>query len=230
MYTEHIHDDLMKRWRVRFSQQLGHNVGFFNVDGIVDTQHWNDAPVKVMILNRETNAIEPPDYTNGLYSIPDAIQRSSRGKTGWTRGNTLRVSGQWAYGILNHQGGTYPLHKEAKRNAFIAPLSIAYVNLRKTNGGAVANLKVLERDTAHYADLLKEQIELINPDVVICGRTLGYIRKFIFGDEMVCLGERLYKLGTTLFIAHFHPSARKKHAEMYQRIMDDYTRYKHLSN
>jgi hypothetical protein len=230
MDIKHKHDDLMNRWRVRFSEQLGHNEGLFNVDGIVDMEHWNKAPVKVMILNRETNNIEPSVYKNGIYSIPDAIQRSSRGKTGWTRGNTLRVSGQWAYGILNHQGGSYPQHTEAKRNAFVAPLSIAYVNLRKTNGGSVANLKILERDTAHYADLLKEQIELINPDVVICGRTLGYIKKYIFGNELEFLDERLYKLGTTLFIAHFHPSARKKHAEMYQRIMDDYTRYKHPIN
>lgn len=226
------HAELMQRWRERQAQQLGHSKGQFNEDGIVDYEKWQTAPVKVMIANRETNGIDANLYekNGGMYCIPDAIERSSRGKTGWTRGNTLRVSGQWTYGIQHHSGDTYPEHKEAKKHAFLAPLSAAYINIRKTNGGAVANMKVLHRDTEHYADLLKEQIALINPDVVICGRTLGFLREWVYGEEMAQLDERIYRVGSTVFFAHWHPSARKKHHEMYYRLMDDYTRHKQITD
>lgn len=223
-----LHDDLMRRWKARLTEQAEKNHVYFNKDGIVDLDKWHAAPVKVMVLNRETNGIGTDLYIDGTYDIVDAIQRSSKGKTGWTRGNTLRVSGQWAYGLLNHDNHHYPEHKEAKKHAFTAPLAIAYVNLRKTNGGAVANLKVLHQDAERYADLIKEQLTIINPDVVICGRTLGILRERVYGDEMVKLDERTYQVGNTAFFAHWHPSARKKHNEMYSRLMEDYARYKSM--
>jgi len=129
---------------------------------------------------------------------------------------------------LNHINNQYPEHKEAKKHAFTAPLSIAYVNLRKTNGGAVANMKVLHQDAELYADLFKEQMEIVKPDVVICGRTLGIIKECVYGNRMTKLDERIYQVGKTAFFAHWHPSARKKHQEMYSRLMEDYTRYKNF--
>jgi len=52
------HDDLMQRWKARLTEQAGKMPVYFNKDGIIDLEKWNAAPVKVMVLNRETNGKE----------------------------------------------------------------------------------------------------------------------------------------------------------------------------
>jgi len=67
-------------------------------------------------------------------------------------------------------------------------------------------------------DFLKEEFELINPDIVVCGNTGDYYGDIIYGEDS---SEALindskcycYKHGNRLVIEFYHPSTRSEERE-----------------
>ena len=101
---------------------------------------------------------------------------------------------------------------EEKKLAELAFKSTAVINVRKFPGGIQHDGNELSQAYKEFNDLLLDQIELINPDVIICGNTLQLfedkldfrkgIRKPIEGiknHHYFCLPNRLY-------INLYHPS------------------------
>lgn len=82
---------------------------------------------------------------------------------------TWRQAGVWAYSIIN---GFKP-YSVLKKNTFVARRlqCIGMTNLKKTGGGATANRSKISQSAKADVGLWKRELEIMNPDLVICGGT-----------------------------------------------------------
>lgn len=207
------HDTLLDVWENNFPTDKWH----FNRDGIISPEHWNNADVKVLFILKETNGAKQ--------NVVSAITRAlTARKSGWWKGKVLRRVGRWAYGLINYSGEV-PAFKEAKMYGKEASWSIAYVNMRKTAGGARTNKKSFDTHVKEYAPYIRRQVELIKPNIVVLGGTFGPFKKHVFPNlEHVC--SRIHRHNSILFINAYHPAAIFKSAGIYHQVLDSYHNYK----
>ena len=141
---------LMTEWQTRWAQSA-----CFNADGVVDYERWSALPdgKHIVVLLKETN---------GLHGSLVEFLYHGGSKTYYRTWNNVA---RWANMILN---GTYwefvpkSLLDDMVRN-------IAVVNLKKCPGGAIASSKAVRQAARQDADLLKCQIQLYEPDIILTG-------------------------------------------------------------
>ena len=145
---------LMAEWRIRWHEKHA-AYQWFNEDGIVDYQRWAALPSgrHILVLLKETN---------GLTSNPADFLRSGGSKTYWRTWNNVA---RWTNLMLN---GNY-WQKVSKAQLDDMVRNIAAVNLKKYAGGARANRKEVIAAASEDIDLLKRQISLYEPDIILTG-------------------------------------------------------------
>lgn len=173
--------------------------------------------MKVLFILKETNKAKQ--------NVVDAIRRALVTKSsGWWRGKVLRRVGIWAYGLINYSGEV-PNFKDAKSYGKDATWNIAYVNMRKTAGGARTNKKSFNAHVKEYAPYIRRQIELIKPDIIVLGGTFKVVKNHIFPElEHVC--KRIHRHEDIIFIDTYHPAAITKSEGLYYQVLDSYHNYK----
>ena len=139
---------LMVAWCARWQEQYSS----FNEDGIVDYERWAALPdgKHILVLLKETNGLQG--------SLVKCLRHGGNGKT-WN--NVVR----WAKMALD---GVY-LENVSQNDSQNIIRNIAVMNLKKYAGGSRANAKEIERVAHQDADLLRRQIELYEPDILLTG-------------------------------------------------------------
>lgn len=203
------HDALLARWAAEVQARMPDAT--FAFDGIVSLEHWASAPRKVLFVLRETNDFPGSD-------VRAAIRRSAEKRTGWRRRFVLRRVGRWAHGLLNYNGEAPPL-AEAIAAQFTAPLSVAYMNLKKTTGGAAINPVEMEDWVKSYADHIRQQIESVAPDLVVLCGTYKLLRAHVFPNIQRVAHRAHVAQGLPLINAN-HPAARKGNQYLYSQVLD----------
>lgn len=207
------HDSLLDAWEKKFAVDKWH----FNRDGIISNEHWIKSEVKILFVLKETNKAKQ----NVVTAITNAL---SSKKSGWWRGKVLRRVGRWAYGLASYSGEV-PSFDNAKAFGTEATWGVAYMNMRKTAGGARTKKKLFDSHVRNYAPYIRRQIELIEPDVVVLGGTFNSVKKHIFPQmEHVC--KRIHKHQDIIFINAFHPAAVVRSSDIYHQVLDSYHNYR----
>lgn len=164
---------LMTDWHIRWHEKHA-NYQWFNADGIVDYERWAALPdgKRILVLLKETN---------GLQGSLTEFLRHGGNQTYWRSWNNVA---RWANLILN---GTYwKFVSRPELNDMIR--NIAVVNLKKYAGGARANRKEVFDESLKDADLLKRQIMLYEPDIILTGGwglVSNFLHDTIFQDTAV---------------------------------------------
>jgi hypothetical protein len=95
---------------------------------------------------------------------------------------------------------------EAKLNSNVLD-SIAYVNVKKQCDNLT---KSNDRDILNYgyrdADLLREQIEMINPDVIFCSSTTFKVYNHLYPADINSVNHICHKHHNRLVLNFYHPS------------------------
>lgn len=197
-------NELFKKWEEIFSQDKSS----FRHDGVINEEYWNKAPKKVLFLCKEPN---------------DPKQNSGDYRKYWNRDKIThkfsRQLGQWAYGILND----FPPHLEAKKEANMKKglRSIAFMNVKKSGGKGTADEKKLLQHARKHKALIQEQIEIINPEILV-----GSFSKSYKLWSNVCPGYQESKKWTQYgiwvaswkgikIVDFYHPSNRYPHVMNY---------------
>lgn len=209
------HDALLARWAAEIQARMPDAT--FAFDGIVSLEHWASAPRKVLFVLRETNDFPGSD-------VRAAIRRSAEKRTGWRRRFVLRRVGRWAHGLLNYNGEAPPL-AEAIAAQFTAPLSVAYMNLKKTTGGAAINAGEMEDWVKTYAEHIRLQIAAIEPDLVVLGGTYRLLRKHVY-PNLFRVAHRAHVAHGLPFINASHPAARLSNQHLYAQVVDTFRQAK----
>lgn len=205
--------DLFSRWRASNTDYQDH----FVEDGIIDPAKWIQTGTRILFILRETNR-----YRSSMAALIHKACTTHPSSKLWDR-PTFHNVGRWAHGILHTTEESSPSFDVAHKNRKTALLACAFMNLKKTTGGARATAAV-EHATLRDAIFLREQIELINPQVVVCGGTYRAIKQHLY-PAIRGVAPRMHEVGGRLFINANHPSYLKKTAEMYDDVVGSYQRY-----
>ena len=203
--------------------------GYDVKDGILDNECWEKSKLKILYLLKEAND-DFVDIRNTHIDI-----RHGNSKTFWWNVVFWKHALTAAFENPENLDSSLPDKsniEEVKNNNYLLK-DIAYVNIKKRN----FNLPTSENvDISNYAksdkELLRQQIDLINPNVVLCcGITHQFLRYKMFyeNDILEQLGEYCYKHKNRLVIDFYHPACRKGYAT-YSLLYNDLAKNRVLNN
>lgn len=206
---------LFDEWRSHVALEAGH----FVEDGIVCKESWSTAKRKVLFLLKEPNG-----YDGRHGSLNDLLRKAASPNSTskmWDR-PTFHNIGRWAYGLLNYSGQV-PSYEEANRAYRTAVLECAYINIKKSSGGARATKKI-EVHAAKYAEFLRCQVDIIGPDIVVCGGTYTILKEHVY-PSMSKVSSRIHRVEDRIFINAFHPGCRTKREDVYDQVLSSFHQF-----
>jgi hypothetical protein len=175
----------------------------FVCGGVVDEHMFETAEVKVMMLLKEVNDPEQRDDWSLVDLINDQI-RNQHFLPIWRR------VGEWSFGL--EQG--FPSYRSIvghmdTANITSGLLNIATTNLKKSGGSGESDYEMIKKHALAEVELWTKEIEMIQPDVVICGGTFSIVREILGFDYQVCGSGACYgKALNTIFVDFYHPQYR----------------------
>lgn len=202
---------LLQEWQEYERKRLGNEFEYFINDGFIDKKTWdNQKGVKICYFLKEAYTKDydenkdSPDCT--LNWIRQCIQNDGP-KRMWKK---VAI---WTHAIKQAELLETPIYncKEIEENYKEITCEIAFVNIKKSNGeshSCFEELMALVNDT-QTAEFLKKELEIINPDVIICGNTFSCLQK-ILGDEITgeSSNEKYFAFWKDkIVINYYHPAA-----------------------
>lgn len=186
-------NELFSDWKNKYN----HKGKLFITDGIIDENHWVNSTVKVLFLLKEAYDSKKVE---GSWDLSTLIRRKK------VSGRTFKPMAQWAYGVqgLLRSNEILPFQGDGAA-VELALLSSAVVNLKKSGGKNKSSSKNLSAYVDEDWDLISKQIEIISPQIVICGNTWSLISKKIPYKK---ISDRAYLSGDVIYINYWHPSNR----------------------
>lgn len=150
------------------------------MDGIVNPQIWFKQKVRPLFLLKEAHG------GNDDWSLLEQLMPIER-KNEKTCGSTWRKVTQWTYGLLGTDTASIPKFDESKipelkyGNEMLK--RIAVVNVKKTAGKSNSDMNEINEFAKRDRVELKQQIELYDPTVIICGYTMSSLNIIMIGNE-----------------------------------------------
>ncbi|MFZ5827168.1 MAG: hypothetical protein ACOY94_22965 [Bacillota bacterium] len=197
------HEALLGRWR-----QLPKHAGkVFIADGIIDPARWERAPRRVLLLLKEAYSTEQ-----------EAFYLRAWLRENGPRYNIWRNVAKWAYALQNWTETNHPSAPEDLQILTEALLSVAVVNIKKSDGQTQSRQEDLMDYAMADGEYLHRQIELINPDLILCGSTLAYVLH-VWKDESFRSGHpQVWKVAGRPVIEFWHPAVHWPHSLLYHAL------------
>lgn len=214
-------EELFQRWRTE------RGYGRFIKDGVFDEGTWRRQTVRLTFILKEANwPGGDGDLRWNLVHEPDPRN--------WRTWNNVA---RWTKALL--EGGAYPGRVSAEERVEWLK-RVSFLNLKKVGGGPVNDVKALWSFAHNDAELIREQLSLYGPDIIVCcGRntTAKFFREEILQREDLPGGARpVLDRGSwfytrlsererlTAVVPFVHPQTRRSgHAlwkELYEQLLE----------
>ena len=197
-------DELLEKWRDREH----HRNHLFISDGVVDSEAWGKTTHKVLFVLKEAY---DEKRTEGTWDLSTLIRRRK------VSGRTLKPMAQWAYGVqqvLKHQ--RISEFREKGQEVEKALMSSAVLNLKKSGGANKSSYKNLQNYVEKDWDLIARQIEIIRPDIVICGKTWSLLSNMI--EEKSRVSDQVARVNGIPYVSFWHPANRASNKMCYYSL------------
>lgn len=194
-----------------------HKDNLFISDGILNEGLWQQSPLKVLFLMKE--AYESSDDITEDWALNDYLNKplSVLGKPMWW------TMAQWLDGLehLVRHGEVKPFNEGYRHDSNLDTLfkSSAIINIKKSAGKSSSDKDDLLSYVESDWTLLWQQIELINPDLIICGHTFPLIENPLKEIGLSKKGEWLYQAGGFYFVDFWHPSNQWPYKVKYYSLL-----------
>lgn len=209
-------DKLLKEWK---NTSL-HNDKVFISDGIIDLNKWGKKKKILLILKEAYGSDED-------WSLTETIKDEWKGpkyKVWWT------VS-YWLYLLNKTTKDFVPLfpNKEEEAQCIDYLLSSAVLNIKKSNGRSYSEIEDLKKYVESDKDFILKQIEIINPDIILCGNTGQFLFPTVFGEpNKIENTDWHYRWKNRMIIDYWHPANQYPDelcyyalGQLYQRILTE---------
>ncbi|GHV35530.1 hypothetical protein FACS1894178_5290 [Bacteroidia bacterium] len=200
-------DRFEKAVELPFNAELGEQMQYVR-DGILNVEAYLSASVKILYILKDVNSRgnDLSDMRKALVKLNE--KDKNRIDDGW--GNTWRPIAYATYGIFEKMNFQEICDNIGDINGNAAEIlkyipNIAHINVKKYAGVETANDTEIQNFYNKYKPLLHEQIELINPDVLIFCGTFKYFDADYFAKKEE-IQENIYKYQDKLLIATRHPN------------------------
>lgn len=185
------------------------------IDGIVDFGQYQTCDLKILWILKEVNSVDDIDE----WDLRDAISNLKTEKgivKGW--GSTFNPIVYTTYGILNNKERKEINNINSNPEIIDVLQKIAYVNIKKIPGGSVVKHLELEMAYDEQKEILKEQISLYNPNIIICGGTFEIIKddlNYKKLDKKHNYPINIFQSQKRIIIDAYHPNNRTVKQEIY---------------
>lgn len=102
---------------------------------------------------------------------------------------------------------------------------IAVVNIRKSVGSGNCSNKKIKTAVEEYYALIKEEIDIIKPSIVVCGGIFDFIKNNYQSEiKHLVNGARYFIYNNCIYLEYYHPGARfgyEKHFNVFKRTYDE---------
>jgi hypothetical protein len=179
-------------------------------DGIVDLDEYISSDMKAMWILKEVNGNgETSDGSWDLRFQLSDLKTDNGVLSGWAK--TFNPIIYTTYGILNDKKWNEIPDTKQEPEIIDVLKKIAYINIKKTAGTSVASRKELVSFHIEYKEIIKKQIEVYNPNVIICGSTFSIIK-----DDLDLTNHKfkemdyihIYSNENRIIIDAYHPNNR----------------------
>lgn len=182
-------------------------------DGIVDENEYLSSKYKILYVMKEVNSSEAWDLRKFLYDggRPQTWDNIAR----WTQG-ILNIHTEYSWDELSK-------NNEKRRKIYLK--KIGSINLKKTGGGYTSKIKEISKAARENKAIIKNQIEIYKPDIIICCGTAGYFVNSIYDSKeikwsMTQRGVEYIKYKEKTILSFAHPEARIRDAYLHYVLVD----------
>ena len=205
----------------------------FITDGIVDPETWFESKgERILFLLKEAYSSEGPvewDLPSWLRSKRCMEKCKNDCSKCWPSGTTYNHVAEAVYMILNPDLGFdewFGLESRKSREYKLTRKSllekIAVINIKKYDGKKKSEDEDLKKHIKEHGELLKKQIESINPTVIICGGTYSYLKELYDLEDLDNEFNGGTMLGDIKVIAAYHPSKQMSSKDKAEMIFEQY--------
>ncbi len=179
----------------------------FNYDGIIDPKTWfhlkEQNKPRILFVLKE--AYHTSDFQGTEYDLADDLRTNGPWGSVW-----LRVA-EWAYGLMFTTTEKLQRYKELSSDEANNCLrQIAILNLKKSNGKSSSQMDDIGNYAKHDADLIQREIELISPNVIVCGYTFEALNSVLnspFNKSKAYCDNWYYRdTRGRIFLDYYHPA------------------------
>lgn len=170
MNIAHELDALFKAWM----NKPIHSNDLFNRDGIVNLKNWEDQEKKILFIFKE--AWHKNEIT-GRYDLAEDLNSNKP----WGMWN--RVA-EWTKAIHETETNRLACYKELDYNEKHELIKkVAVMNIKKSGGRSTSNDEDLKKYVTDDYEEIKKQIHIINPNIIVCGNTLKFIKPMLLSQD-----------------------------------------------
>lgn len=222
---EQLGEQLDQNFREGFENITDGNGNKCIKDGIVDINQYLKQDLKILWVLKEANSLDNCDW-----DMTDALRNDIKTENGLRYGwaNTFTPIVYTTNGIFQNEDWDSMGDFTKDPNIIDCLQKVAYINLKKIPGGSVAFPGTIQEFYNENREAIHNQIEIINPNIVIFGATMGYIDydflENTFGKLEVNKENphlHIYRNKEKLLLHAHHPNNRAiKHKEYCNFILD----------
>jgi len=185
--------------------------------GVVNEEVYEASSPKLVFLLKEVNDRRQERGWSMVGFLRKQVERGLNGQH-MEHPQTWKVIGVWSYAIHNN----FPRYGDINTVQIAARglRCIGMTNLKKSGGGGVANNRVIREHAERMRELWKLELEIMNPDIVICCGTFGIVAPLLglTGSKMATgyyYSPWKHGSGSSLLISTYHPASRVKKDKLY---------------
>lgn len=243
-------DNIFARWIERSEQndeprEEGYGRIIFTKDGLMEkndsqidiSKAWSESKRRVMFLLKDQPTKDGDDSRLWLRDIEGEKPQSRKNKE-----NCRALKSRFIHNIANIFWGLWNAtpdnlctieqlnqSQEYVKQCFNTN-PFAFVECKKQGGGPQISDKTLLHYLNSYGDLLKEEIELLDPNIIVCTNTQIYdfVRNLYGNDFESINGHNSLTIDVKhkkIILCSYHPSARRDKDTIYEGVMDHFRAY-----
>ena len=173
-------------------------------DGVVDQESYSSAEKKILWILKEPHSDNDLTSWDMRGAISNDLRTVKGIKKGWDKTFTSIV--YVTNGILKNKSWEEIPFINKEPQIIDELKKIAYINVKKTAGSAKTKPSVLKDYYVRSKEILLEQIETIDPDILIFGGTF-----YLFKDDLGLPELNFYdscnalKVNNKIYVNAFHP-------------------------
>ena len=211
-------EELLELWQQRHQNKRKNR---FIKDGIINENIWHKTEVKVCFLLKESY-FDASEYEKDVL-LPDRNLK----KHHWNAHISCH-DGHYVYDLAEHLNKHEPWFMWRKVENWTKVLlqilglsvatpiqNIAVINIKKSEGVSESDYQDILSYAYDDCVLIRKEIELVDPDIIICGATYDYCVKaglFDAPQEVAVLKDfgsrKVLRYGKRIILDCYHPSAR----------------------
>ena len=187
--------------------------GGFVRDGIINLENWKKQKVRIcFVLNEAGGYDDREKFPNGADLAADWNERGSFSTfmfkiAVWTKA----IQDAFVPPVTYNKQEVLKMRDDLIR-------SIAVINLKKTDGQKHSNFEIVNRFAREDAEELRRELELVNPNIILCCETFKFMRgkrpedenakrdSVLYNDEFKQIAKLTYLWGSKLIFSLWTPA------------------------